>query len=241
MYHIAICDDDKTFIQYIERLFKKSECNDEVRFYEYLSGEELVEDIPKQEKCDLLILDMKLEKMDGHETAKNFRLHFPNTLLVYCSGVTLPTVESFEAMPYRFWLKEYTEDRMQKELDVVVHKMQENKVPPFIMGKKEKVLVKLRLENVQYIEITKKGSIIHWIQDGKEELYTSPMKVSTFYETLKDFGFVYAHNSYIVNMNHVAAVHSTELELLSGEKLAVSRSKTKEFRKAFACKLAEKY
>lgn len=241
MYHIAICDDDKAYIQYLERLFRESACKEQIQFYEYLSGEELVLDMQQQEKYDLLIMDMQLEKMDGNETAKAFRKSFPDTILVFCSGVSLPTVESFETTPYRYWLKEYTEERMKRELDIVVRKMVETKVPPCIMGKKEKIMVKLQVEEIQYIEISKKGSIIHWIKDGEEELYTSNMRVSQFYDILKDFGFAHAHNSYIVNLNHVAVVGSSELELLSGEKLAISRSKTKEFRTLFACKMAEKY
>lgn len=42
MYHIAICDDDFVFIQYIKRLFQEAEHSGEnFMIYEYLSGEEL--------------------------------------------------------------------------------------------------------------------------------------------------------------------------------------------------------
>lgn len=46
MYRIGICDDDAVFTKYIERLFKEEGI--EAEFYEYLSGEELVQDVKER-------------------------------------------------------------------------------------------------------------------------------------------------------------------------------------------------
>ena len=102
MYHIGICDDDPVFIEYIKRLIFME--NTLVEFYEYLSGKELIQDMQKRERYDLLILDVCLPDMDGNETARKFREQFPDTLLVFCSGVCMPTTQSFETTPYRYWL-----------------------------------------------------------------------------------------------------------------------------------------
>lgn len=128
MYRIGICDDDPVFIKYIKRLF--CEAQREIEFYEYLSGEALIQDMQVRETYDLLILDVQMPGMDGNETARNFRKQFPNTLLVFCSGVCMPTVESFEVTPYRYWLKEYTEERLQQEIAGVLDKIEKSKVMP---------------------------------------------------------------------------------------------------------------
>lgn len=75
MYHIAVCDDDKMFVEYIEKIIKKSWNKDEkeLKFYEYSSGEELINQMTDIVQYDLLILDMQLGGMDGDETAKLFR------------------------------------------------------------------------------------------------------------------------------------------------------------------------
>lgn len=237
MYHIGICDDDLVFIKYIERLFQ--ELKKEIIFYEYLSGEELILNMQTQEICDLLILDIQMPGMDGNETAKKFREQFPNTLLIFCSGVYLPTVESFETMPFRFWLKEYTKDKMQEEIKQVLHKMEKSKVMPYIIGKKKNQLVRLSANEVFYIAIAKRGTIIYC--GSTEQTYTSMKKLTDFYDLLKNFGFSYAHNSYIVNLRYVIAVNSKELEFVNGEKLTISRSRSKEFMKEFAVNLAQKY
>lgn len=237
MYYIAICDDDPIYIKYMERLFRKTQ--QEIEFFEYLSGEELIYDMQARTAYDLLILDMRMPGMDGNQTAREFRKQFPDTLLVFCSGVCMPTVEVFEAAPYRFWLKEYTEERMQREIENVFDKMKLNKAAPYIMGKKGSQLVRLSLSQIYYISIAKRGTVLRG--GTAEERYTSSTKLIDFYEQLKDFGFAYAHNSYIVNLEHVAVVRNKELEFVSGEKLTISRSRVKEFRRAFTVRLAQKY
>lgn len=233
MYYIGICDDDSKCIKYIERLF--SEMQREIEFFEYLSEEELIHDMQVREVYDLLILDIR---MNGNEAAKEFRKQFPDTLLVFYSNVCMPTVEIFETTPYRYWLKTYTEERMKQEIEGVLCKMKKNKVPPYVMGKRADQIVKLSPEQILYIAIAKRGTVLYYGES--KEKYTSSKRLAEFYEQLKEFGFAYAHNSYIVNLRYVMAAGSKELEFVTGEKLTISRSRAKEFKKAFAVHLSQK-
>ncbi len=238
MFRVGICDDDAMFIQYIKRLF--CELYEEITFCEYLSGEELIEKLDKNQPLDLLILDILMPGMDGNKTAKEFRKQCPNTLLVFCSGVCTPTTESFETTPYRFWLKEYTEEKMKLEIQAVLKKMQENqKESPFILVKKGNQMVKISANQVYYVAIAKKGTVFYC--GDEKETYTSTSKLAEVYGRLKEFGFVYAHNSYIVNLQYVKVVSLKELEFDNGKQLTISRSRAKEFRKAFAEDVAHKY
>lgn len=106
MYHIAICDDSKKYILYLRDILKEVECNIDYKIFEYSSGEELVRNLDRGINYDLLILDMQLGRMDGDETAKIFRTRFPYTVLVFCSGVRQPTIQSFKATPFRYILKQ---------------------------------------------------------------------------------------------------------------------------------------
>ncbi len=242
IYYIAICDDDDTYIQYIKDLFltvKKKE--EQFLFYEYLSGEELIADLEDKEQCDLLFLDIQLHKMDGNATAKKFRDKFPDSLLIFCSGIYLPTPESFESSPFRYLLKSYTAERMKIELEQICLKMRKIKPTPILFGKRNHKNFRIPLAHIQYIEIAKRGSIIHTFESGEKLTYSSSMKVADFYKKLCDFGFVYAHNSYIVHLNSISIVTLTDLELICGEKLTISRSHSVEFRKKFAAYLSQKY
>lgn len=241
-YHIAICDDDSAYIKYAKDLFMQvKDKGDNLVFYEYLSGEELLDDLDTMEKCDLLFQDVQLSSMDGNTAARHFREKFPDSLLVFCSGVYLPTTESFKVFPFRYLLKSYSKERMQEELQQVFAQMRKMKPVPQLFGKRDHRNFRIPLHHVEYMEIAKRGSIIRTFENGETFAYSSVAKLAEHYHNLRDFGFAYAHNSYIVHLNAISMVTATELELLSGEKLSISRSHSKDFKERFADYMAQKY
>lgn len=246
MYNIAICDDEEKVIQYLKRVIISAGVSKEkVKFHEFFSGEELIDYLKGAVSCDLLILDMQMKEMDGNETAKAFRKVFPNTTLVFCSGSCMPTVKSFEVTPFRYLLKLYTDEHMLSEMKIIIKEMISKKTEPFILGYNHFNLIKLRPSDILYISIAKRGSFIHICPNKIEYKFegkiSSKEKVENLYNQLKEFGFAYAHNSYIVNLKYIIKVASSELQLSDGTKLTISRSKEKTFREDFAKMLAEKY
>lgn len=103
MYHIIICDDENTFIQYIQSVILKCDiCEEEVIFHKYNSEDMLMHDINMIPRCDLVILNVKDMADRKQETAFCFRKHFPDAILVYCSEGCQPTDELFKTMPFRY-------------------------------------------------------------------------------------------------------------------------------------------
>lgn len=246
MYNIAICDDDNNFIKYIKKmLFHSGLEREEVLIYEYNSGEELVRSLDNCERIDLLILDMQMGRLNGHETAKYFRKQFPSSVIVFCSGVCLPTVETFETTPFRYLLKEYTDQKMVCELKAVIQEMKKKIIEPHVIGTWRNNMVKLRLEEILYISIARRGSNIYVnpqiTRYEMDNYMLSKKKVSELYHILKSYGFEYAHNSYIVNLDYIKRMNSLELELTDGTILSIARSKEKNLRMAFARYKAQKY
>lgn len=246
MYHIILCDDDIRFLRYMKNIIVEAglERND-IRFYEYTSGEELERQLAGIENCDLLILDMQMPGMDGDAAARAFRRVFPSATLVFCSGVCQPTTKSFETTPFRYLLKGYTDARMLREVKAIVERIVDKKSYPVIIGRNADRLCRLRPDDILYIEISRRGSRIHLHPSRKEKKkgteITADDRVSDLYKRLKSYGFAYAHNSYIVNVKYVEELHTKELELVDGTLLSVSRSREKEFRAAFVRGISDKY
>lgn len=245
MYHIAICDDDKEFISYIERIIKQANCGDrhEIIFFEYTSGEELLNNIDGYNQYDLLILDMQLGGIDGDETARVFRKKFPYAVLVFCSGVRPPSVKSFKATPFRYLLKTYSDKKFVSEMQDILTEVERNLQELYIVGHYRNNAIRVRIRNVLYIENAKRGSrvVVHpRAEEAKfEGLILLDEKLQELSEKFKEL--VFAHSSYIVNMNHVEYVDGNELILDSGERLSISRTYQKTFREAFTKSIANKY
>lgn len=246
MYYIAICDDDHEYITYMKKMLLRSGLEEEeVLFYEYISGENMRESLKRVKRIDLLILDMQMKLLGGNETARVFRKAFPSAILVFCSGVYLPTVESFRTLPFRYLLKEYSDDKMIFELKAVAEELKRKAVEPVIVGKWKQNEVNLKPDEVLYISIARNGSHIHihpaYIKYEFEQYVLSREKLSELYLLLRDYGFEYAHNSYIVNMNYIKRRTVKELELADGTILSIARSKEKQLRSAFAKYKSRRY
>ena len=84
-----------------------------------------------------------------------------------------------------------------------------------------------------YISIAKRGSHVH-VYDGvlsrDRDVIFCKKKVEELYEILKDYDFAYVHNSYIVNFKFIKERTKEEIQLMNGEILSVSRSRTRELR-----------
>ena len=136
MYHIALCDDDLHYIEYLKKLLigRVGMNSEEVLFYEYTSGEELVSDFKQNIPYHLLILDMEMKQLDGDDTAREFRRKYPEALLVFCSGERQPTVKSFEANAYRYLLKSYGSDELSQELELsLIHISGKSRKPSAVL------------------------------------------------------------------------------------------------------------
>lgn len=245
MFHIIICDDDELFANEIKNMiFEIGLGNEGALFTYYSSGEQLIYSLDRQDKCDLLIMDMQMKKYDGHETAKYFRKYFPDSLLVYCSGIVKPTVESFNALPFRYLIKDYSLKKMKSELIVVIEEMKKRKDVIKIEAKQGNDTVLLKTDDILFIENYRYGSIIHVIENSEEvnRKFTTNKKLQTLMKELEKEGFQYAHNSYVVNLKYVVRLqNNTELRLINGEILGISRSKIKDFKLSFMNWVSKKY
>lgn len=247
MYYIAICDDDVHFISYIKTMLSEAGISENsCTYFEFQSGKDFIHAFDSISYIDLLILDIQMPELDGNEIAKQFRYHFPDSVLVFCSGVYKPTVKSFEPNPFRYLLKEYTSPQLIKELKIILREVDAKKVEPSIFGSWYHHSVSLKPADILYISNDRNGRSRLYINPKSkhfsyEQKINSKEKLNTLYHLLKDYGFAYAHNSYIVNLRYIKKTSPTELELTDGTLLSIARSKEKELRLAFAAYVSKKY
>lgn len=247
MYNIALCDDCKEYIQYLKDIISEAnkQYNFDVRIYEYSSGEELICNLDDKIYIDLLILDMELGGLDGDETARIFREKFANSVLVFCSGVRLPTIESFKATPFRYILKQQNRQEIVKTMQEVLYEVQKKSFVPSIMSHYRGSSYKIILDNILYFENAKRGSSIIVHPDCEEvkmnEKLLVDKKPPELEGELKQFGFALAQSSYLVNMNHIKVLRSEDLIFDTGEILKISRSYKKVFTEAFVKHFGNKY
>lgn len=189
---------------------------------------------------DLIFLDIQMRGIDGNVTARELRKYNAGAVLVFCSGVSQPTPDSIKVAPYRYLLKGFKPKETKEELKQIVTKMMSVPRHDFLVAKKGREIVRLPVSSVIYISKMKHGSKIHY-RDMEDKLaakeLASETHITDFFRDMKEYGFAFPHDSYIVNLRWVKAFTNEILVLDDGSKtgleLNISRSKKDDFRKRF--------
>ncbi len=236
MFHIVLCDDDRDFISYMEKMINKVLFDmEEAVFHEYASGKEMMDSLKEDSECDLLILDMQMPEMDGDDTAKLFRKKFADAVLVFCSGAVSPTTKSFEAEPYRYLMKSSSDEEMLEKLKDIIKKVAYKRAHSYITINDKTAKYVLKVRDIAYVEIIKRGCEINFnkVQNRERTKLKVNKNMAEMRELLKEYRFASPHKSFLVNFEHILNIGSTTLELSDGTTLAISKYKVKAFRQSY--------
>lgn len=245
MYKILICDDDPKYIEELKELIE--ECNSNVRkfmFYEFCSGDELLEKMPKE--ADVLFLDIQMPGMDGNETAIRLREKNYRGMLIQCSGIFNPTPQTIVISPYRYLLKHDSKEKTLQVLCEILEEMDKRKGCEMVIANYQREQVLLKPSDIMYFSRHRKGSEIH-LEKGLQKKYKdgpliSPLVLDTLYEQLRTADFAFPHNSYLVNLSYVTGMVIREDTIKIGEEVfTISRSREKQFMEQFMRYLNQKY
>lgn len=248
MYKIAICEDDKSYIEILKKRILATNAVDAnlLQFYEFCSGEQLF--FHPQLDFDMIIMDIQMGKMDGYETAMKLRRIDNNFLLVFCSGVVMPVPKFFKANAFRYLDKNDPDEELLVELTAIMKEMIARKNSPFIMCKYSsgKDQIRIYSESILYIAIRGSGCQIFAYGKLKEAYPTETLRINMNLNSVAEIfdeshGFVRIHNSYIVNMAYIMKTSTEGVELIDGTLLSIARSKLKHFQQVFAMFAASKY
>lgn len=248
MYKIAICEDDKDYIDILKRIIANTDLVDmnSVQFFEFYSGEQLY--LSAEADFDVVIMDIQMDKMDGYETAMYLREQDSKFLLVFCSGVIKPTPKFFKADAYRYLLKDLPENEIRDEMSEIIKEMITRKQYPYLMCKYTagKDQVRVYAESILYIAIYHSGSEVGVCGKLKKMYPNETLRVNESINKIGEVfnescGFVRIHNSYIVNMAHIEHTTPQTVTLNGGIVLNIARSKSQYFQAEFAKFMSSKY
>ena len=224
MTHIAICDDEKSFVAYLNELVTRyaAETGQEIKISLYYDGMELIERYDSS--IDLIFLDIQMKLVDGLRAADRIRRMDEKAGIIFLTTLTQYGLEAFN-----YIIKPIKYVRLKAELDQWMKKHQKEENPAIAVAN-DTGKYRVFLKSLRYLETYKRNLLLHTEQE--EIICYKSMKEME--RELAGQGFVRCHTSYIVNLFYVKGVKKLEIELVTGEKVPISQPKRKEFMEKLA-------
>lgn len=199
MYKIAICDDDKRYRKTIREIIEHENSlpENEIRFYEYESGNELLKhtDILHE----LVFIDIRMPGLDGNQTALKLRNYNKDAVLIFYSSYFEPTVDSINfGQPFRYIMKDLHDTSLRREIAAIMTEVKRRFLNDYAVtvtsaGK----IIRIHVENILYVSRAKRGCEITIVKEQEKETVRCREAFGELCEQLKDQGFAQAHYGYV--------------------------------------------
>ena len=236
MIQIVLCEDQIQHQKTIEKFLQEilGENNIEYNLRIYKSGEELLNDYPKN--VDIFILDIQMEKINGMDVARKIREIDKNKPeIIFTTSLVEYIQEGYEVRAYRYLLKPIKYEDLKKHILSCIDEVI-NKKDKFILIENKNETYKIKIEEITYIEIQRKDMSIH----TESKVYKTKMTMDKIEKELKNYNFYRCHKSFLVNIDYVENIKQYVAILDNKEEVPVSRHRFKDFKHKFLSSLGEK-
>lgn len=217
-YKIGICDDDAAQREYLEGLVlawaRKMRHLTELR--QYAKAEDFLFDYSEEKDFDILLLDIEMPGVSGIELAREVRRGNTAVQIVFITGFYEYFSDGFDVSALHYLIKPVDGVKLNPVLDRAVSNLE---------GRQRGVLlstpegsVKVLLADITYAEAENVYVNVHTLRES----YRVRMTLGKFMEQL-DETFFKVHRSYVVGLKYVKKVTRTEICLVNGDRVPVSR------------------
>ena len=217
-YKIAICDDDTKQIEYLQQIVttwaQKNRHLIDLR--QYAEAKHFLFDYEEEKDFDILLLDIEMPGISGIELAKKVRLENATVQIIFVTGYYDYFSDGFDVSALHYLIKPVNDRKLFPVLDKAVENL---------MYRQRSVLlatsdadIKVSLADITYVESENVYVVVHTVH-GK---YRTRMSLGKFIEQLDDT-FLKVHRSYVVGLKYIKKITRTEITMLSGDTVPISR------------------
>ena len=215
---IAICDDEANQIEYLTDVVttwaKKNRHAVEIK--PYSAAKSLLFDYCEEKDLDILLLDIEMPGMSGVELAKAVRKENATVQIVFITGYYEYFSDGFDVSALHYLIKPADERKLMPVLDRAVSNLTYRQRSVLLTSPEGDR--KVSLADIEYVESENVHVAVHTVSG----VYRSRISLAKFAEQL-DETFIKVHRSYIVNLKYVKKITRTDITMVSGDLVPISR------------------
>ncbi|MGL4914323.1 MAG: LytR/AlgR family response regulator transcription factor [Romboutsia sp.] len=226
MINIGICDDELHYRSNIKDILKEilQPYHIEYNIYEFSSGEDLLDNYPKN--LDILIMDIQMKIINGMDTARKIREFDNNLEIIFMTSFAEFMQEGYEVKAYRYILKPISERKISKNVLPCINEIMKNRNNYLTINVKNYV-DRIKIDSITYVETARPNILIY----TNDNIYTTKMSISKIEKILSEYGFFRCHNSYIVNLKLVKSMNGNTV-VVNGKDIPISKYRVKDLKLA---------
>ncbi len=228
MIRIAIVEDESLSSQLLSEMIHRysSQKNASVDVSVFSDGDSFLE--KKNDRFDLVFLDINMPGKNGMEVAKEFRRYQTETFLIFVTDLAQYAIKGYEVDAMDFLVKPVNYNHLSSRLDKIFRLIHEKSKDSKFQIRSSKGIVAVSPYEIRYVEVLEHTLIFHM---GDELIYSSG-SLNEMEKKLSSFDFVRCNNCYLVNLAFVTSISKYTL-YIHDDTLSISRNRKKMFMEAF--------
>lgn len=233
MIKIALCDDDLSALNEITGLFDKYRLKreQEMTYATFHSPLELLAEIEKGRRWDVLFLDIIMPGQNGISVAKEIRQYDKNVKIIFLTSSSEFAVESYAVGAFFYQLKPIGEEKSFYQLvDTVISECEKEQRYSLILRCKSGV-ARIDLKKLEYCEVMGHTLLYH-LENG--EILESNGSMDELYRKLAEYDdFLRPHRSFVINMEYIQNISYNAITMDNHAKIPIPHGKCSEIKKKY--------
>ena len=232
MIQIGLCDDDLAILGQLRVLLDRYrvERNAEIASAAFQSPLELLAEIEKGMRFDILLLDVIMPGENGIDAAREIRRYDNNVKIIFLTSSAEFAVESYTVGAYFYQLKPIWEESFFRLMDSVIAECEKSSGMSLILRCKSGI-TRVELDKLEYCEVIRRSLLLHKTDGTVLEAAGS---MDSLCESLAEHrNFLRIHRSYLVNLEHIQTITPKTLVMSSRAELPIPRGRFNDIKDAY--------
>lgn len=232
MIKIAFCDDDLSVLNDIRVLMDQycAEHGQEIACAFFRSPLELLAEIEKGMRSDILFLDILMPGENGIYVAKEIRQHDNAVKIIFLTSSSDFAVESYAVGAYFYQMKPICADDFLRLMDSIVRECEKAQQYSLVLRCKRGI-ARIDLDRLEYCEVI--GRTLWFYLDDGTVLESTGSLDELCGKLAKYENFLRPHRSFLVNMEHIQNISYKTITMDNLAEIPVPHGKCSEMKRRY--------
>lgn len=232
MIKVAFCDDDMSVLNELKELLDqyRTKYNQEIEYVAFHSSLELLAEIEKGVRYDILFLDVIMPNENGIGIAKEIRQYDNVIKIIFLTSSSEFAVQSYTVGAYFYQMKPIWEENFFRLMDAAISECRREQQNSLILRCKSGIS-RIELGRLEYCEVLGR-TLLFYMENGNVLKSTGSMD-KLYGQLLQYENFIRPHRSFLINMEYIREISYKAITMENLTKIPIPHGKCSEIKNLY--------